>query len=50
MITLAAGAAVAAGVQLLQTRHHRRTLDAFTPEAVDRAAIFVPTAQQDNTT
>jgi len=49
-ITLAAGAAVAAAAQLLQSRHHRRTLDAFTPEAVDRAAIFVPTAQQDNTT
>ena len=49
-ITLAAGAAVAAAAQLVQSRHQRRALEAFTPEAVDRAAIFVPTAQQDNTT
>src|SRR4051794_4671654 len=49
-ITLAAGAAVAAAAQLLQSRHQRRALENFTLEAVDRAAIFVPTAQPDHTT
>jgi hypothetical protein len=30
----------------LHERHHRRARDAYSPEAVDRAAIFVPPSQQ----
>jgi hypothetical protein len=41
-IPLAAGAAVGAGAFSLHERHHRRALDAYSPEAVDRAAILVP--------
>ena len=49
-VTLATGAVLAAGAQILQSRHHRRTLMAFTLEAVDRPAIFVPLDEQANTT
>jgi ribose/xylose/arabinose/galactoside ABC-type transport system permease subunit len=49
-VTLATGALLAATAQILQSRHHRRTLKAFTLEAVDRAAIFVPIDRQTNTT
>jgi hypothetical protein len=44
--TLAAGAIVGAATLSMQFRHHRRTRDAFEPEAVDRAAIFVQAAQR----
>jgi hypothetical protein len=44
--TLAAGAIVGAATLSMQSRHHRRTRDAFEPEAVDRAAIFVQAAQR----
>jgi hypothetical protein len=40
-IPLAVGAAIGAGAFSLHERHHRRALDAYSPEAVDRAAIFV---------
>ena len=30
----------------VQRRHHRHAGDAYRPEAVDRAAIFVPAAKQ----
>jgi hypothetical protein len=49
-VTLVTGAVLAAAAQILQSRHHQRTLSAFTLEAVDRAAIFVPVGQQANTT
>ena len=49
-ITLAAGAAVAAAAQLVQPATTGAHATPIRPEAVDRAAIFVPTAQQDNTT
>lgn len=49
-VTLATGVVLAAAAQLLQSRHHRRTLEAYTLEAVDRAAIFVPMDQQANPT
>jgi hypothetical protein len=29
----------------LHERHHRRARDAYSPDAVDRAAIFVPPAE-----
>jgi hypothetical protein len=43
---VAAGAVVGAGAFSLHERHHRRARDAYSPEAVDRAAIFAPPAQQ----
>jgi hypothetical protein len=45
-ITLAAGATVAAAAALIQRRRHRLVLDAYDPDAIDRAAIFVPEPQQ----
>jgi hypothetical protein len=45
-ITVAAGAVVGAGAFSLHERHHRRARDAYSPETVDRAAIFAPPAQQ----
>jgi hypothetical protein len=45
-IPVAVGAVLGAGAFSLHERHHRRALDAYSPEAVDRAAIFVPPAQQ----
>jgi hypothetical protein len=44
-IPLAAGAVIGAGAFSLHERHHRRALEAYSPEAVDRAAIFVPPSQ-----
>jgi hypothetical protein len=41
-ISVAVGAVIGAGAFSLHERHHRRARDAYTPEAVDRAAIFVP--------
>jgi hypothetical protein len=48
-ISLAAAAVVGGGVFSLHERHHRRALDAYSPEAVDRAAIFVPPSQPADT-
>jgi len=45
-IPVAVGAVIGAGAFSLQERHHRRTRDAYSPEAVDRAAIFVPRSQR----
>ena len=42
---LAVGAVTGVATLVLQRRHHLRVRDAFTPESVDRAAIFVPPAQ-----
>jgi hypothetical protein len=41
-IPVAVGAVVGAGVFSLHERHHRRARDTYRPEAVDRAATFVP--------
>jgi hypothetical protein len=45
-IPVAVGAVIGAGAFSLHERHHRRTRDAYSPEAVDRAAISVPPPQQ----
>jgi hypothetical protein len=45
-IPLAVGAVIGAGAFSLHHRHHRRARDAYSPEAVDRAAIFVPPSQR----
>jgi hypothetical protein len=45
-ISVAVGALIGAGAFSLHERHHRRARDAYNPEAVDRAAIFVPPSQQ----
>jgi hypothetical protein len=47
-IPVAVGAVIGAGVFSLHERHHRRARDAYSPEAVDRAAIFAPPAPQDD--
>ena len=44
-LVLAVGAVTGVAALILQRRHHRRVRDAYTPEAVDRAAIFVPAVQ-----
>jgi hypothetical protein len=44
-IPVAVGAAIGAGAFSLHERHHRRARDAYSPEAVDRAAILVPPSQ-----
>jgi hypothetical protein len=41
-IPVAVGAVIGAVAFTLQERHHRRARDAYSPEAVDRAAIIVP--------
>ena len=41
-IPVVVGAVIGAGAFSLHERHHRRARDAYSPEAVDRAAIFVP--------
>jgi hypothetical protein len=41
-IPVAAGAVIGAAAFTLHERHHRRARDAYSPEAVDRAAILVP--------
>jgi hypothetical protein len=48
-IQLAFGAVVGAGAVIMHERHHRRVRDAYTPEGVDRAAIFVPPSPQADT-
>ena len=44
-LALAAGAVVGAAALSIQHHHHERARDTYTPEAIDRAAIFVPAAQ-----
>ena len=48
-LPLAFAAVVGAGALALHQRHHRRARDAYTPEGVDRAAIFVPPSPQADT-
>jgi len=43
---LACGAVIGAGAFSLHERHQRRASAAYSGEAVDRAAIFVPPSQQ----
>jgi hypothetical protein len=45
-VPLACGAAIGVGAFVLHERHHRRALIAYRPEAVDRAAIFLPPSQR----
>ena len=45
-VPIAVGAVVGAAAFTLHERHHRRARDAYSPEAVDRAAILVPPAQR----
>jgi hypothetical protein len=45
-IPVAVGAVIGAGAFSLHERHHRRARDAYSPEAVDRAAILIPPSQQ----
>jgi hypothetical protein len=44
-IPVAVGAVVGAGAFTLQERHHRRARDAYSPGAVDRAAILISPPQ-----
>ncbi len=44
--SVAVGAVIGAGAFSVHERHHRRARDAYSPEAVDRAAIFVLPSQQ----
>ena len=44
-VPVAVGAAAGVGAFSLHERHHRRAFDAYSPDAVDRAAIFVPPSQ-----
>jgi hypothetical protein len=41
-ITVTAGATVGTAAMLIQSRRHRLVLDAYSANAIDRAAIFVP--------
>jgi hypothetical protein len=45
-IPVALGAVIGAITFILQERHHRRARDAYSPEDVDRTAIFVPPSQE----
>jgi hypothetical protein len=45
-IPVAVGAVIGACAFPLHERHHRRARDAYSPEAVDRAAISVPPAER----
>ena len=45
-ISVAVGAVIGAGAFSVHERHHRRARDAYSPEAVDRAAILVPASQR----
>ena len=44
-IAIACGALIGAAALSLHERHHRRARDAFSAEAVDRAAILIPSSQ-----
>jgi hypothetical protein len=43
---VALGAVIGAAAFTLHERHHRCARDAYSPEAVDLAAIFVPPSQE----
>ena len=45
-IPVALGAVIGAAAFTLQERHHRRARDAYSPEAVDLAAILVPPSRE----
>jgi hypothetical protein len=45
-IPVALGAVIGAAGFMLHERHHRRARDAYSPDAVDLAAIFVPPSQE----
>ena len=45
-IPVGVGAVIGPAAFMSHERHHRRARDAYCPEAVDRAAIFVPPSQQ----
>ncbi len=47
-IPVAVGAPIGVAAFILHERHHRRARDAYGPETVDRAAIFVPPSQRAN--
>jgi hypothetical protein len=49
-VVLMAGSIAGVLALLLQRRHHRRVRDAYRPERIDRAAIFVPFAQEADAT
>jgi hypothetical protein len=44
-VPLVCGGVIGVGAFLLHERHHRHARDAFSPQAVDRAAIVVPPSQ-----
>jgi hypothetical protein len=46
---VAVGAIMGAAAFSLHDRHHRRARDAYSPEAVDRAAISVPASSHADT-
>jgi hypothetical protein len=48
-IPVAAGAVIGAAAFTMHERHHRRARDAYSPEAVDRAAISVPPSPRADT-
>jgi hypothetical protein len=48
-IPVAVGAVIGAGAFSLHERHHRRARDAYSPDSVDRAAIFVAPSQRADT-
>lgn len=45
-LALAVGVVTGVATPIVQRRHHIRVRDAYAPEAVDRAAIFVRAAQK----
>jgi hypothetical protein len=48
-LAVAAGAVVGAAALSIHHHHHKRARDTYRPEAIDRAAIFVPAAQPADT-
>jgi ribose/xylose/arabinose/galactoside ABC-type transport system permease subunit len=42
VVALTAGAVAGPAALSIQRRQHRRASDAYTPEGIDRAAIFAP--------
>jgi hypothetical protein len=46
-VPLVCGAAIGTGAFALHERHHRQAFNAYRPEAIDRAAIFVPSREAD---
>ena len=44
VVALTAGAFAGLAALSIERRHHRRALDRYTPEGIDRAAIVAPAA------